>query len=371
MLCYKFRLYPSKAVESTLAEHLEICRRLYNRLLEMKKNSRNQEPGHRSLQSLLVDLKKNDPELQKLYSKVLQMVNNQLHYNLKVLSTLKKRGKRVGSLRFKGEGRYNTLNYNQSGFSIDFENKKLHLSKIGRISIKLHRNFEGNVKGLIVKRSGTGRWFAIFQVDESRAEPLPAMSRAVGIDVGVRHFLTDSDGRQIENPRFYGRALKRMRILQRSFSRKKNGSSNRRKAVMRLNNAYEKLASQRDDFLHKLSRFYVDNYDVIITEDLKIQKMARSRNYGRFILDAGWSRFFRMLSYKAASAGRTVVKVNPAYTSQENEDKMEDRDFRASINILNRGLSGLGRPSVPVEIRPLQVIPASLIVETGSPIPSG
>jgi len=95
--------------------------------------------------------------------------------------------------------------------------------------------------------------------------------------------------------------------------------------------------------------------------------MIRNRSFAQRILDASWGRFFQMLSYKAERAGKMLIKVNPAYTSQDNQELVEDRDLRASINILNRGLSGLGRPLVPVETRPLLVIPASLVVETGSP----
>jgi len=184
--------------------------------------------------------------------------------------------------------------------------------------------------------------------------------------VGVRHFLTDSDGRQIENPRFYGRMPERIRILQRSVSRKKIDSANRMRAILRLNKGHEKLRNQRNDFLHKLSRFYVDNYDIIVTECLNIHRMVRGRGYARSILGTSWGRFFQMLSYKAERAGRTLLRVNPAYTSQENTNIIEDRDFRASVNILNRGLSGLGRPLVPVETKPLRVIPASFVVEAGN-----
>jgi putative transposase len=189
------------------------------------------------------------------------------------------------------------------------------------------------------------------------------------------YFLTDSDGRQIENPRYYRRSIGRIRYLQRSLSRKQKGSSNRRNFIIRLNRAYEHLTNQRNDFLHKLSTFYVRNYRAIAVEDLRIPRMIhRHDSRARSILDASWGRFLQMLSYKAERAGRRVVRVNPARTSQENQ-QIEDRDYRASLNILNRGLSGLGRPSVPVETRPLPakltVTPASRVVEAGSPYPSG
>jgi len=192
-----------------------------------------------------------------------------------------------------------------------------------------------------VKRKRTGKWLAIFQVEDSPI-PLPSTNKVVGIDVGIKYFLTDSDGHQAENPRYYHKTLQRIRLFQRSFSMKKKGSSNGRKTLLKLNRAYEKLTNQRNDFLHKLSRFYVRNYGIIVTEDLHIANMVKNHNLAKNILDASWWKFFKMLSYKAERAGRTLLKVKPAYTSQENKELIEDRDLRGSINVLNRGLLGVG-----------------------------
>lgn len=367
LLNYKFRLYPNKEVESRLSRNLELCNWLYNKLLEVKKqaNGDNRRMDKRDLQSLLVSLKKENPALNEVYSKVLQMVNNQLHYNLKALAELKKKGKNVGRLRFKGEGHYKTLNFNQSGFRLDCRTRRLHLSKIGDIPLRLHREVnEGKIKGIIIKRETTDKWFALCQVENSPSA-LPYNGKAIGIDVGVKYFLTDSEANQIENPRYYQKTLEKIKRLQKSVSRKKKGSHNRRKAVLSLSKVYEKLTNQRDDFLHKLSKYYIKNYGVIAVENLKIANMVRNRKLSQKILDASWGKFFEMLSYKAERAGRTLLKVDPKYTSQENE-MIEDRDLRGSMNILNRGLSGLGQPLAPVKTRPLQIVSASLVVETGS-----
>ncbi|KPV63303.1 MAG: putative transposase DNA-binding domain protein [Candidatus Bathyarchaeota archaeon BA1] len=124
--------------------------------------------------------------------------------------------------------------------------------------------------------------------------------------------------------------------------------------------------NQRDDFLHKLSRFYVNNYDLIAVENLNIKGMVRNHRLAGKILDASWGKFLQMLHYKAERAGRVVVKVNPRGTSKE----IKDRDYRASLNILERGLSGMGQPCAPAEMEPLQEliqVPARSIVEAGSP----
>lgn len=362
MLSHKFRIYPSKTVEKLLNRQMAVCKWLYNRLLSELNLAR--EKGIKlkrtDIQALIVDLKRHEkPELGEVYAKVLQMVNHQLWSNIYALSQLKKNGKKVGKLRFKGKGWFKTLNYNQSGFRL--ENGKLILSKVGEIPIKLHRKIKDEVKGIVVKRERSGKWFVIFQV-EDEPEPLPKTGKAIGVDMGIKHFLTDSEGRQIENPRFYERTLKRIRIRQRQLSKKEKGSKNRGKARVKLAKAYERLVDQRNDFLHKLSRLYVNGYDAIAAEGLNIAGMARNHNLARKILDASWGKFLHMLSYKAERAGRQFVEVDPRGTSQEYKHGEIDRDYNAALNILERAV-GLGRPKpTPVEIRPLLGVPASAVV---------
>jgi putative transposase len=371
MLSHKFRIYPSKTVQAKLQEHLELCRWLYNRLLEELNTAKSagRKLRQKETQHRIVELKKQKPELNDVYSKVLQMVNYQLWSNIRALASMKKNGRKIGKLRFKGKW-FKTLNYNQSGFKLD--GKKLRLSKIGEVNVKLHHPLMGEVKGVVVKRELSGKWHAIFQCENVAANPLPKVNKNIGIDVGLEHFLSDSDGRQLENPRFYEKTLKKVQMVQRELSRKKKGSKNRGKQKLKLAKLHEKLVSQRNDFLHKLSRFYVNNYGTLAVEDLNITNMVRNRNFAGKILDASWGKFLQMLAYKAENAGRQFVRVNPRGTSQEYRHGELDRDYNASLNILERGLSGLGRPFEPVEVKPLLVvIPASNIIDTGSPYPSG
>ncbi|MEM2897403.1 MAG: transposase, partial [Candidatus Bathyarchaeia archaeon] len=246
MLSHKFRIYPSKATQQALNEHLELCRWLYNRLLEELSRAReeNRKITQRDTQALIVKLKEENPKLKQVYSKVLQMINYQLWSNIKALSNLKKNGKKVGKLRFKGEGWFKTMNFNQSGFKI--EGKKLILSKIGAMPIKLHRVMNSKIKSVIIKREASGKWYAIFQVEDI-PNPLPKTGRSIGIDVGIKHFLTDSEGRKIENPRFYEKTLERITITQHWLSRKKKGSKNREKQRIKLAKLYEKRVNHRND----------------------------------------------------------------------------------------------------------------------------
>jgi len=348
-------------------EQLELCRWLYNCLLEELNKAKEKGRKIRPLdtQAMIVRLKNDEkPELTGVYSKVLQMVNYQLWSNIRSIAGLKQNGHRVGRLRFKGHGWFKTLNYNQSGFKL--EGKRLALSKIGEIPIKLHREIKGEVKGVVVKRERSGKWYAAFQVEDN-LKILPKIGRAIGMDVGIKHFLTDTDGRQVENPRYYERSLERISKLHQQLSKKRKGLKNREKARIRLARAYEKLVDQRNDFLHKLSRSYIGHYAVVVAEDLRIKNMARNHRLAGKILNASWGKFLHMLSYKAERAGRRFVRVNPKGTSKEYKHGEIDRDYNAALNILERGLVGLGRPELtPVEMGPLREIPASSVVEVGS-----
>ena len=369
-LTYKFRLYPKKEQEEKLLGTLELCRQTYNYFL-FQWNRKDKIPSRFELQSQLPKLKEEKPELNNVYSKVLQMVLYQLYSNLKVLSQLKKNGKKVGRLRFKGKGWFKSFCYNQSGFKLIKTGKRLdilRLSKIGDIPIRVHRVVEGEIKQVIIKRHNSGKWFACLCVEKEVNAIRRERRKAVGIDLGIRHFLTDTDGRQIENPRFYERTLKRISVIQHWLSRKKKGSKNREKQRIKLAKLYERLTNQRDDFLHKLSRFYVNSYDIICVEDLQIQNMVRNHNLAQKILDASWGKFLQLLSYKAERAGGIVVKVNPRGTSKGLTYKNPLRDWISANRIKMRGWDS---PKTPAEMKPLREliqVPASLIVEAGSPL---
>jgi len=370
-MSFKFRLYPSRQQEEKLLRTLDECRFVYNQMLTGL--NRQEKPNKYELKRQLPLLKEKRPELKDVHSQVLQNEVYRLFWNLRSLSQLKKNGKKVGRLRFKGKGWFKTFTYPQSGYQIIETGKRLNilnLSKIGDIPIRMHRKIDGKIKTLTIKKHASGRWFACISVERKDGAESKPIEKSIGLDVGIKRFLTDSDGRQIENPKFYEKSLQRIRIEHQRLSRKKKGSRNREKQRLKLNKVYEKLVNQRDDLLHKVSRFYVNRYDLIAVENLNIKGMVRNHNLAGKILDASWSKFLHMLSYKAENAGRVVVKVNPRGTSKEYKYGELDRDYNASLNILERGLSGMGQPSEPVEIEPLLVeIPASVIVEAGSPQP--
>ena len=213
-------------------------------------------------QNLIPLLNSENPESGKVYSKVLQMVNYTLHSSIASLAALKKKGRKVGHLRFKGKKWYNTLNYNQSGFKLDQDHGTLKLSKIWVIKIKLHRKIRRTIKSTLIKRIGK-RWFAVVQA-EQETEPLPQTGNALGLDVGLKSFIVDSDGNSVENPRFAEKAAIKVGSIQRRLPIAEKGSNNRRKLRDKLDKVHERISNQRADFLHKLSRSTLNEYDIIL-----------------------------------------------------------------------------------------------------------
>ncbi len=135
---------------------------------------------------------------------MLQYELYRLFSNLAALDEMRRRGRKVGKLRFKPSHRFRTITYNQSGFSVLPKNDKfglLHLSKIGDIPIRSHREVVGNIKGVTVKHFPSGKWYAYLLIDDGTgAEELTVIETAVGIDVGLERFAVDSDGHGVENP---------------------------------------------------------------------------------------------------------------------------------------------------------------------------
>ena len=278
-ITHKFMLYPTREQEEKLLFILEQCRWLYNKLLSIINESK-KTPPKRKIQSMLLKLKEERHELKEVNAKTLQMVVFMLYNNLKVLAELKKKGRKVGKLRYKKYGKFKSFILNQSGFKlIKTGNRldRLYISKVGKVPIRVHRPVEGKIKQVIIKRYGSGAWYALICVEETEV-PKKEIEKAIGIDLGIRSYLTDSEGRVIENPKFYERDLERLRREHRKLSRKERHSKNYLKQLRRLCKVYERIERKRDDFLHKLSRFYINNYDLIVVEALKVENMRRNHN---------------------------------------------------------------------------------------------
>jgi len=203
--------------------------------------------------------------------------------------------------------------------------------------------------------------------------------KIVGIDVGINNYCYDSDDHVIKHPQILRNSEEKLKRSQRKLSKKVKGSSNRWKEKIRLAKTHQKIKNQRNDFLHKVSRHYVDNYDTIFVEDLKIQNMVKNHRLSKSISDSSWNSFFQKLEYKAANAGILFRKILASGTSQscfgcgKTVKKslatrthccpycglVIDRDYNASLNIKQRGIDSLPmgcREVTPLERTPLAVI---------------
>jgi putative transposase len=333
---FKYRIYPTKQQEQALQATLNLCRELYNASLEERREAyrlQKKTISFNQQSEQLPEIKELRPELNDIHSQVLQDVLHRVDKAMKAFFRRAKAGEKPGYPRFKSYNRFDSFTFPQFGFSI--EDKHINLSKIGKVKVKLHRPVEGKIKTCTIKRE-VDQWYAVFSCEVEATEALPVNNEMVGIDLGVAHFATLSTGEKIENPRHYRRAQKRLAHLQQNLARKKKGSHRRGKAKKALAKLHRKIKNQRKDFLHKQSRKLVNAYGTIVLEDLNILNMTHrpkpkqdetTKEYlpngasakaglNKSILDAGWHQFQQYCTYKAESAGRSVLFVDPRGTSQ-------------------------------------------------------
>lgn len=317
MLTHKFRLYPNKEQEEKLLWTLDKCRETYNLLLSELQQQKVIDRAQ--IQGLLPDLKICEPELRQVYSKTLQYECYRLFSNLRSLSQSKKNKRKTGRLRFKGKNWFKTFTYNQSGFKLIKTGKRhqvLHLSKIGDIKIRVHRKIEGKIKQVTIKKEPSEKWYAFVNEENKEIINKQPTEKIVGIDLGLTDVVYDSDGNKISNPRHLKKYEEGLSKLQRRLSKKKIKSNNRDKARLRLARQYEKLANSRDDFLHKLSNYYVNNYDVIAMENINITYMTNNKLFSKSILDASWGKLRQFIAYKAERAGKIYLPIDYKGTTQ-------------------------------------------------------
>jgi len=318
---YKFRIFPSKTVGKKLDKVLDSCRFLYNSELEYEEQlwfSEERFVGRDELNLLIPDWKSVTPDLKHVHSQVLQNVSDRLVKSFQNFFGRVERGEKAGFPRFKSRGRYDSFIFPQSGFKL--EDDRLKLSRIGMMNIKQHRKIEGKVKTLTINKSSTGKWFACFSVVKEIEVKQKSFDKdfgdCVGIDVGLESFYADSEGNKVKNPRWLRKSEERLKLLQRQHSRKKKVGKNSKKSKLRIAKLHEKVANQRNDFLHKESRKLANSYSLIAIEKLSIKNMVKNHYLAKSISDAGWRRFLQFLSYKAEEAGGRIIEVDARGTSQ-------------------------------------------------------
>jgi putative transposase len=307
--------------------------------------------------------KKDKPDLTNAFSQCLQNAQLRVDLAFKAFFRRVKAGENPGYPRFRGFNRYDSFTFPQSGFNLLED--KLKISKIGSVRIVKHRDIEGTIKTLTIRRAND-KWYACFSC-EIEPEPLPASDKVVGLDVGLASFATFSTGEKIDNPRFFKTDEKKLAKAQRRLSKADKGTPDRKKQHKKVSRIHEKISNKRSDFAHKLSRKIVNRYQVIALEKLDVKSMMSNQTkvfghkLNKSIGDVAWNQFTQFITYKAACAGRTIVFVNPRNTSKMCSrcrqivektlaDRVHrcscglvlDRDHNAAINILALGIKSLG-----------------------------
>ncbi|MBI0583267.1 MAG: transposase [Methanomassiliicoccus sp.] len=364
---YEYRLYPSRKQLDKLYSTFRLCSELYNLLLAEHEAAYEQTGVSLTwydLNNLITNVKRHDARFKSVYSLVLQDQADRLS---KAFSNFyrrcheKKQGKcvKVGYPRYKKL--IHSITYPQNNGAFKVVGNKLKVSRIGKIPIVLHRPIIGTMKALTIKRNRAGQWFAVFCCEIENQEPKLHPGPTVGLDQGLNHIVVEADGTVIEPPKFLRKSEKRLAKEQRKLSRKEKGSNNRRRQRHKVARVHLKIANQRGDFLHQLSRELAEKYSVIVIEELQIHNMVKNHSIAKSFYDAGLSSFISMLEHKVSETGARLIKVSAAYTTQtcsrcghvkEGDEKLGlgdreyrcsccglviDRDLNASMNIHRAG----------------------------------
>jgi putative transposase len=254
-----------------------------------------------------------------------------------------KAGDKPGYPRFRGRHRFDTVEWPKDRDGCRWDSTpdhptqtRVYLQGIGHVKVNQHRPVTGVVKTISITREGT-RWYVILSCDNVPHQMLEPTGQVVGVDMGITHFLSTSDGAHVPNPRHAKAAAARLASAQQALSRCQRRSNRRRKAIARIGALHRKITRQRQDHAHKTALGLIRDYDLIAVEALQVDNMvkrvkprsdpqqpdgflpngqAAKSGLNRSIHDAGWRCFLEQLHAKAESAGRTVIEVNPSHTSR-------------------------------------------------------
>lgn len=385
---YRYRIYPTRSQVGNLENQFSMCRHLYNWMLQdrIEAHEKGQKLTYNIQQNQLPELKIAKPWYKGVHSQVLQYSLRRLDraYQNFFRRAKAKHGK-AGFPRFKKRGQWNSITYPQYRHSpID---GTISVPKVGDVKINLHRDMpEGaTVKTLEIVKDG-GKWFACFSLELPTSNEREQQPRsAIGIDLGLKSYFARNDGDKVDHPRWLKHRLKHLAKLQRRFAKTKKGSPQRQKLLIAIQRCHYRIKCSRLDWLHKKANELVDQYDVICVEKLNIKGMLDKpeaiedglggylpngawlkSQLNRSILDASWSKFVELVSYKAESLGKIVIAVDPRGTTiqcsecgtavpKELAERVHrcpncavvlDRDVNASRNILSAGLRTLAQMGI-------------------------
>ena len=354
---YKFRIYPTNEQQIALAKAFGCCRWFWNYSLNLCQETyltTGKGLSRGAIQGLLPSLKKEYSWLTDAYSQCLQYVALNLSTAYKNFFE-----KRTGFPRFKSKHGKQSISY-PSNVKLDGDYLKLP-GKVGLISCKQDRKFDGQIKTVTVSLNPDGKYYASVLVDDGRELAQPSTEgKAIGIDLGLTHFCITSNGSKFDNPRQTTKYARNLKKKQQSLARKQKSSKNRYKAKSKVSKVHSKIRRVREYFLHKLSRKIVNANQVIAVENLNVKGMVRNHNLAKAISDCGWGQFCTMLKYKSEWSGKTYIEVDRFFASSKTcsvclnrVDSLSldirdwtcsqcnthhDRDVNAAINIRNEAL---------------------------------
>lgn len=323
---FRFRLYPTAAQCSALARGFGCCRVVFNDVIALREaRYRDGLPylSDSEVSRLVTTVAKRTPErawLTEVSAVALQGAvrdANAAYRNFFDSLNGKRRGGRVGKPRFRTRRdlRQAMRFTKAAGFKTTPEGR-LRLPGIGEVKVVWSRDLPGEPSSVTVLKDAAGRYFASFAsfVCEIETTPRRTLDTAVGIDLGLQHFLADSEGVKVPAARCLRKVERALIRAQRALSRKRPGSANRERARAEVARLHVKVADARADFLHKLSSKIIDETQVVIVENLCVKGLARTR-MAKSVHDAGWGAFRSMLEYKAAWYGREVRQINRYFPS--------------------------------------------------------
>ena len=305
-LRYQYRIYPTQQQQYDLARLFGCCRVVYNDALALCKASE-KLPSNGDLQKICITQAKKTDEREWLS----EVSNIPLQQSVIDLGTSyknffdslngKRKGKKLGSPKFKKRKGKQSARFRIGGFSI--KNEKLSLAKIGLIEVIWSRDLPSEASSVTVIKDASDRYFASFVVEVNQII-LPDNGQSIGIDLGIIDFATFDTGEKIKSPKPLKRRLKKLRKAQRKHARTTKGSKRRERARKRVAKIHAKISDVRKDFLHKLSTRVIRENQTIVLEDLAVSNMVKNRKLSRAISDLGWRSFRTMLEAKSAMYGR-------------------------------------------------------------------
>lgn len=315
-------------------------------------------PDYYSQKKTLPVLKKSHPWYADIYSQVLQDIVKRVKVTFERWLKGDSERKRSGRPRFKSRSRTGTFTYPQMKEGC-LQGNLISLPMFGIVKVILHRPIPDGfkIKTASVTKKADGYYLTLSLEDATVPTIKPDFNpeSITGIDVGLKDFLTTSEGEVVAIPQYYRKSQKHLRVIQKRVSRRNKGSNRRSKAVKKLSKQHKKVADKRKDFHFKTSKYLLTKYDVVAHEDLNVSGLARTR-LAKSVHDAGWSSFLSILTNKAVNAGLLVIPVS-AYNTSQNcsgcgvkvKKKLHerwhdcpacgcslDRDHNAAINIKNR-----------------------------------